>query len=543
MKEPLHHDELFGSIWHELFAKEGSVVANIQNSDKLKALLVAAQREGASPLRLPTSHQPLTAVLQSLRFAKQRFDSTVDPVTKASLMLMPVATVLAFTASDTRVNPKLRQRAKESLEFLTSKHCFGLGVSADWGIVWEAYLRLFDAGDHDIACSSEEIAGLTKSIEKLFVDRAVFQDQVGQEPLGQALQPDIVGKLLPPTIIQSMSAQGMDGQFINTLVSKNLEQKCTFNAGGDAVVMWGALQHSERVEIASRIENVAKVSIERLEADFPKTEMRFFLRAFDMPLIQAAFNPQGSESQQQALTRCCEAALRSMRCPADGEATALLDYRALAHVFAGLAAPNQPWEKKTNREIWGHCLDPAFLGKHLPGRSCTQMQALVRFYGSILDGSCGIERGLAKARATITTFSADCDVVEDVLVLQDTKLQAGEVAQEVHGIWEAGAFGVEAATLWRAVLGARLGIYSERATPNKNLVKPGSYKSVKVGVLKAIGAATSRPNHQPFCGAQPHTSLYKLLASRNPKSSSAGTAKCPFWHKGFPHLFINVGLF
>ena len=47
MKDPLHHDKLFGKVWEELFNKKGAVVPNFQHSDKLKALLV-----GAAPLEL-----------------------------------------------------------------------------------------------------------------------------------------------------------------------------------------------------------------------------------------------------------------------------------------------------------------------------------------------------------------------------------------------------------------------------------------------------------------------------------------------------------
>ena len=72
MKESLHYDELFGKIWEELSltTKKGAVV-NLQHSDKLKALLVAAQKEGAMPLGFQASHQPLVVVLECFSFAKQ----------------------------------------------------------------------------------------------------------------------------------------------------------------------------------------------------------------------------------------------------------------------------------------------------------------------------------------------------------------------------------------------------------------------------------------------------------------------------------------
>ena len=530
MKVPLHHDELFGKIWEELFNKKKAVVVNFQHSDKLKALLVAAQKEGARPVGVPASHQPLEVVLECFSFAKQRFDSTVDPGAKLSLMLLPVATVLAFTASDQRLLPDLQKKARKTLEFMTSKNVAGLGLSADWGILWESFLRLFDKGDHDIAGSSEEIEGLIQSLEKLFVEGAVFQDRLWQEPV--AHQPASEGKLLPPVIAHHMRAADVDGQFMNAIVRKQLQHKCVFNVNGDPVVMWGAVTPSENVELASRISNVAKVSIGRLKADFPTCEVRFFLRAFNMPLVQAAFKPQGKVSKQEALTRCCRGALNSMRCPESDKAPALLEYKALATLLAGLAQPSQPLATKTNREIWGHCLDTSFLSQHLQGKSFPHMADLIRFYISILDGSCGVERGFAKMRTFIKeSLKTNIEFLDDMAVLTDAGLQPGDLAKNAHGVWEAGAFGLTCASLWREVLGARMGIYNKHSIKRK--VKPVTYKHVKAGVLKAIGVATvSRNIGQPLA-AQGAPSLAKALARRRPTTSTAGTPACPYWHKGF----------
>lgn len=128
MKDALHHDELFGHVWIELFSKPKAVILTLQHSDKLKALLVAAQREGARPVGMPANpNQPLTVFLQCFSFAKQQFDSTVDPCAKLALMILPVTTILAFSASDTRTKPDTRKRAKEGLEFMTSRNVTGLG--------------------------------------------------------------------------------------------------------------------------------------------------------------------------------------------------------------------------------------------------------------------------------------------------------------------------------------------------------------------------------------------------------------------------------
>ena len=532
MKDPLQHDSLFGNIWTTLFDKKGAMVANFQHSEKMKCLLVAAQKEGARPVDLPANlRSPLTTVLQSFSFAKQRFDSTVDPCAKLCLLLLPAVTVNAFIASDTRVKPELRERAKASVKFMTSQNAIGLGLFADWGIAWESFLRLFDKGDHDIAGSSEEIEGLIHTLQKLFVEGAVFHNKIWHDPLHQVSA--IGEKLLPPVVSHNMKAAGLDGQFINAIVTKQLQHKCVFNVGGEPVVIWGALPPSEKTELAHRIQNVAKLGIGRLQADFPRSDMRFFLRAFHMPLVQAAFKPPGNEPEQDALTRCCNAALENMSLPDSDLAPALLEYKVLAKLVTRLSQPGQPLATKTNREIWGNCLDPLFLRKHLPNTVFIHIPRFIRYYESILDGSCGVERGLAKVRAVIT--SGNCKnirVLDDLAVFLDNDLEPWDVALEQHGSWEPGPFGFECGVLWREVLGARLGIYNKAHNNTKRNPKPGTYKNVKAGVLKAIGATiTSR---KPLA-SQGALTLAQALSTRY-GPSAAGTTQSPYWNKGFTYI-------
>ncbi len=86
IKEPIHNDEVFGDVWHQLFDKRHALVPDVMNSKKWQDLLQHIQRE---VLRIPGVRQPLAVVLKHLRFAKQRFDSAADPVAKVAFMLFP----------------------------------------------------------------------------------------------------------------------------------------------------------------------------------------------------------------------------------------------------------------------------------------------------------------------------------------------------------------------------------------------------------------------------------------------------------------------
>ena len=100
------------------------------------------QQVQARVLRIPCTGRPLAIVVKHLSFAKQRFNSTADPIAKVALMLLPIATLLAFVSSDSRRCTNDQQRAKNLLRKLQSKFCPAMGLSADWGIICEAFLRL-----------------------------------------------------------------------------------------------------------------------------------------------------------------------------------------------------------------------------------------------------------------------------------------------------------------------------------------------------------------------------------------------------------------
>ena len=81
----------------------------------------------ASLVAVPLNGQLLALVFMNLSWAKHRFDSTADPVAKLSLMLVPVATLLAYIGSDHRNNTQQRDRARDMLQRLNAKCCTALG--------------------------------------------------------------------------------------------------------------------------------------------------------------------------------------------------------------------------------------------------------------------------------------------------------------------------------------------------------------------------------------------------------------------------------
>ena len=154
VKNPLYFDDLFGEVWADLFDKRHALVPDVMNSKKCQDLLQNIQRV---VLRIPCQSRPLAVVLKHLRFAKQRFDSSADPIAKVAFMLLPLATMLSYIGSDERHKPCDRERAKAMLKKLDSKFALAIGVRADWGLETQAFIRLFDKNEHDIAKTKSDI--------------------------------------------------------------------------------------------------------------------------------------------------------------------------------------------------------------------------------------------------------------------------------------------------------------------------------------------------------------------------------------------------
>ena len=190
VKDPLHFDALFGEVWASLFDQRHALVPDIMNSKKWQDLLQNIQER---ILQIPNEDRPLEVVLKHLRFAKQRFDSSADPMAKLGFMLLPVATMLAYIGSDERHQAKDRERAKTLLKKLDSKFALAIGVSADWGLVTQAFIRLFDKNSHDIAKTSHEIRTFKEVMRTLFDQGGVFSSRGNDQNITSTNLPAIGG--------------------------------------------------------------------------------------------------------------------------------------------------------------------------------------------------------------------------------------------------------------------------------------------------------------------------------------------------------------
>ena len=120
VRDPLHLDDLT-----ELSGKRHALVPDVMNSPKWQDLLQNIQRDLLKIIG--ENEQPLKVVLKHLSFAKQRFESSADPIAKVAFLLLPLATMLALIPSDERNTSPYRKRAKDQLKKMTSLVTLALG--------------------------------------------------------------------------------------------------------------------------------------------------------------------------------------------------------------------------------------------------------------------------------------------------------------------------------------------------------------------------------------------------------------------------------
>ena len=521
----LHLDEVYGAVWKELFDKRHALVPDVMNSKKWENLFVAIQEEHVKAVALPGEPQPLAGIVRKLAFAKQRFDSTAGPVGKIALMLLPVATLLAYIASDRRHDTKQRDRAGALLSKLDSKFCIATGVSADWGIICNWFLRLFDEANHDIAKSRSEIDCMIETLDAVFLEGRVFQNVLCAPPTQPLAR-------LPPAAEEPLpryrgGVPGVDVGFITTTVMKNLRRGYVFYADRKPVLLWGEPRAAHATDLLHRLQNVASLAKERLQADFPRDDVRSALAIFDRRLVEKGFGLLPAEETRQFLLRGVRTLAALLGCE---EVPAVLQYNGVLPYMLKNMETDQPLAEKTNQQAWATLLDERVWEEACPKRHRSASGALcrlIRFYISIEDGECTVERDLAEYRHQMLEHRTDRNEFHDeCLVLRlngpssSAEFEGAASGAQSHARGSLTPFSRRCAALWRTLYGSRRGHYNGAATAaaaRKGKCNLGTFARASKATLAAARLA--------------------VLASRARQSAGpdvaagAGTADSCFWNE------------
>ena len=518
----LHSDDVFEKVWHELFDGRHALVPDLMNSDKWHNLLTAIQEDNVRAVAMPAvqgQQQPLARIIRNIAFAKQRFDSTAGPVGKIALMLLPVATLLAYIASDRRHDRPQRDRADALLRKLDSKFCTAIGLSADWGIICTWFLRLFDVANHDIAKSRSEIDCMIETLDAVFLEGRVFQ-QLLAPAAAAASGASGSTEPLPP----SLQAAGQEFGFITGKVMRDLRHKYVFYASGYPVLLWGEPSAADKQELLHRLQNVASLTKERLRADFPLNDVRSALAIFDRRLVRKAFGPSGDSKVRTFLLRSVRHLSGVLGCD---EAAAVLQYNSVIPYMIQEMAPSSPLAGVTNQQAWALLLDDDYWEKACPKRlrgASLALRRLIRFYISIEDGECTVERDLGEFRNQMREHrSADLIFHDDCLVLRlNGPRSAAEFDVGGGSRNNLTSFSRECASLWRELYGKKRGHFNATAVSaaSKKRQTAGTFRGTMRGVLAAARLAVAARRRAKSSSSPSSVALH----------AGAGTTDSALWN-------------
>ena len=217
--------------------------------------------------------------------------------------------------------------------------------------------------------------------------------------------------------------------------------------------------------------------------------------SFDVPVLRAAFacNEQTrARTLQGNLQRHIRKIAKDLG--AD-ETTACIEYCEVAPLILDLTSRGRPLATASNSEVWAAMLEPNVRLSHLPQRSTFRtLHVLIRFYISIEDGECAVERDLGVlAKFEQAHTNGGNDLSDDLIMAKTDTTTADDICAgglAVGSCAELGPKGRRWATLWRAVHGARLGCY-RISSHGKRGKRPGTYEAAKAGVLAAAEYAVA----------------------------------------------------
>ena len=490
--KPLHLVAGTEEVFNEIIDKRHALLPDLTYSLKWKSILEAVQKE---VLQIPMLNLrgAMQYVLKHFAFAKQRMDSTADPLAKVCLMLLPIAVLLAMVSSDDRNQPDQRQRATALLKKFQPKFNLSMGVSADWGLIAINFLRLFDDGHHDISNSLDELEEFTEIFESVFVKGGVFHTTPHAPASGDA---------------------EAEAEFMTERVRKQSRKKCVFRCGEKHVVVWGPIEKSDLAALSLETRVAAQTTLERIHADM--AGIRLDWSCFSFKRIAVALGPDAARGA--AMRGKLMSAIKNLGrvFGADGRMLLLEFEDAMPVMLKAFqqTSPGGPRSGKSfpNLSIWENLLDDTFVERQFPARvgPFTQINLMVRIWHSILDGESTVERDFAHVRTFVRSSKISNEsLIEDMVVLKLSGPEHGHSVafQSAQGDWIPTDFTLRCVEQWRYLYGARCGISAKQRKPRpKPPTRKKTFISVKRSVMKAAHGITQKMKAQekPMCIKTPY---------------------------------------
>ena len=313
-------------------------------------------------------------VIRVMSFAKQRFDSFRTPQRQFCCMVVAIAMLLAYVASDSRKKAEVRARARRRL-LQMPRQILTAGLSATYSDETIKFIRLFDVGDHDPAVTWRQWREFEVRCRTLFLEGHVFcQPEEGQTCLQIALD-------------QAESAEPIyyeDGKVLQLFVKPSAEQA---QAAADS------------------IHGVTEAMLGRLDVEFSDQKVSMLFTPFDLTRWHKAFLAGENELPMQNLRRHTAEMFSVWRLDD------ILGVRELESAARKLRRQETTFLTTTprdNRAVWFKTLEPGF-ASDLFAAGFRVLPEMVKIYMSALDSTCGIERGLGALKEVLEAHVGPMD--------------------------------------------------------------------------------------------------------------------------------------
>ena len=460
---PLLAEDTFKAWWDDVFNDRFALVPSIQNSEEWTARLALCQKVLlSSGVRGSEVGKNLDKVIKDLNFAKQRFDSTASPQLLYCALMVAIAMLLAYQASDERGCSAGRRRAARRLEEMPC-HVLTAGLSAAFSDTAIRFVRLFDTSEHDPALTYRQKIDVVEMLQTLFLDGRIW-DSVGDDPTPLSLAWNTAREAKP----------------------------LYYGAEGKVVHLFRKPSPGHLQQLSDAVQAVTDSSIKRLHVEFSLDDVGVLFTAFDLVRWHAArceMNEKQTADKLHILERHARHMFQAWRL--DGS-SGVQELRGMAF---RLCAQEEERLKagcpRDNRVLWESVLVGSCSGVLEPNDRVGTLLPMLEIYLSAADSTCGVERDLGTLSRILEAHKGPVD--EDgstisyctELYLDGPHDETG-IATRVDGVLLPTDFTRECVRLWISVHGRRFRVYKQGRPGHTKPRSKGSLAFLKQSVGQGL---------------------------------------------------------
>ena len=465
--QPLVKEKFFQEWYDDIFDSKHALVPTIKHSEEWLSKLILCEKQVLKSSGVLGGN--VTRIMKTVNFAKQRFDSMATPQLQFCTMLVPIAMLLAFQASDHRVSAEVRKRARRRLEQMPGQVPI-VGAAASFSGEAMRFVRRFDVADHDPALTYRESRSFVERARRLFMEGHIFDADEENTPLGIVMK----------------AAREADPLY--------------YDDDGKVLRLFRKLSPATAKELADGLSAITESMSERLLVEFSTDDLGVLFTCFDLQRWYTA----GQDMQQKAdqsgvelLRRHARAMFKDWHLAVSSGVQELetMAFKLVEKEKNHFVSGTPP----DNRVAWAQVLKPGFLEEN---DSCRALTPMLLRYLSAMDSTCGIERDLGALTHVLQAHKGPIDddgltIGHCLEVMLDGPLTEDALATHAGGSEHEASlipsdFMRACAALWLDIHGRRFRIYKAGRKPGPKKHPAGTMAAVGRNVKHAMDKLASR---------------------------------------------------